>query len=525
MARRKVLRVALVLADPGAPAGWIARLVEEIADDPALALCAIVGPSKPRRPVRVGRAYRLLNRLETAAFARRPLVDIDRWHQGTEGVAHVPAEDDAALVACKADVMLDLSGNHGLAVPAAAAKHGVWFTDATSTIPAVAGLKPLLEENAVSPINLFRRTAQQPVPTPIATAAVDGKFIAARNAWFLEEKSVALILRELRRCARDGKPGQCREGALFLAPSAPSHSELFRYVSRALTRLIGEAGEEIARRLRMRPGMFHLRIERDESLLLFAPQDGERTRPDDNSYYADPFLLERAGERWCLFERYDYAARHGAIWAGRIEGDRVVEMRSAIDPGYHLSFPVPIEHDGELFVMPESCAMRRLEIWRCVSFPDRWELHATALEDSMIADSALLELDGEWWIFANMASDPFGDVSSELHLYRTSGPDLAWVEPHRLNPVVFDSRMARNAGRIHRIGDALYRPAQDNSHGTYGYGLRIMQIETVGDDEYRERSTRHLVPDFEPDVIGIHHIDRLDGQVIFDVRERMGGVA
>ncbi|QPC99129.1 glucosamine inositolphosphorylceramide transferase family protein [Qipengyuania soli] len=467
----------------------------------------------------------MLQRVETAIAARRPPANLDEWHENLNTVPHVASGDEVSLARTKPEVLLDLAGDYGLTVPASAATHGVWFTDATCTIPGAAGLRPLLEGSPVSTINLFRRTSQQPVPSQISSAAVDGKFLAARNTWFLEEKSVALILRELRRCARDRKPGQGREGALFVSPAAPSAREFIRYLSGVMAAVVGRATDELAQRLRLRPGMFHLRIEREGSLLRFAPEDGEATRPDDNSYYADPFLLERDGEKWCLFERYDYAERHGSIWAGRLEDDRVVEIRSAIDPGYHLSFPVPIEHGGELFVMPESCAMRRLEIWRCVSFPDQWELHATALEDSMIADSALLELDGDWWIFANMASDPFGDVSSELHLYRTSGPDLAWVEPHRLNPVVFDSRMARNAGRIHRIGDALYRPAQDNSHGTYGYGLRIMKIETVGRDEYRERSTRHVLPDFDPGVIGIHHVDRLGDQVIFDVRERMGGAA
>ena len=525
MASRQPLRIALVLADPDDPPAWVVRLVEDIADDGALLLCAIVGPDPPRRRAKPNRLFQTLQRLEVAFAAKRPPVDTYFYQDRIATLPRMLRDAESRLASCKPDVILDLSGNHGLTVPAAVARHGVWFTDATSTIPGAAGLKPLLEESAISPINLFRRTAQQPVPALIAAAAVDGKFIAARNEWFLAEKSVALILRELRRCERDGKPRSGREGALFVAPGVPSHTELLRYCARLAEKLVQRGFEAIAQRLRMRPGMFHLRVEQEQSLTLFAPQLGKKTRPDDNSYYADPFLVERDGESWCLFERYDYAARRGSIWAGRLEADRIVEMRSAIDPGYHLSFPFPIEHGGELFVMPEACTNKRLEVWRCVNFPDEWELHATALEGTMIADSALAEIDGEWWIFANIATDPFGDVSSELHLYRTSGPDLAHVEPHRLNPVVFDSRMARNAGRIHRVGDKLFRPAQDNSHGTYGYGLQIMRIDAVGAEEYREHSARHVVPDFDSGVIGIHHIDRLGDRVIYDVRERLGGVA
>lgn len=525
MATDRPLRIALILLNPDEPPGWVARLAQEIARDDALRLCALVTPGQKRRRVRTNRAFSLLQRAEVALTARRPPVDVAAFHMLVSHLPRLQSHDEADLTACKVDILLDLSGDFGLSVATSAAAHGVWFTDATSTIAGAAGLKPLLGQEAVSVINLFRRTAHQGVPAQIAAAAVDGKFIAARNSWFLEEKSVALILRELRRCARDGQPGKGCEGVAFVVPAAPSYAELLRYLAQMLGKLLARGFEAVAERLRMRPGMFHLRVEQEESLILFAPEMGQKTRPADNSFYADPFLVQHAGTDWCLFERYDYAERRGAIWAGQLKGDQVVGMRRAIDPGYHLSFPFPIEHEGELFVMPESCAMRRLEVWRCVVFPDQWELHATALEGSMIADSALLELDGEWWIFANMASDPFGDISSEMHLYRTSGPDLAWVEPHRLNPVVFDSRMARNAGRVHRIGDALYRPAQDNSHGKYGYGLQIMRIETVGEDEYREHSARHVRPDFGTGVIGIHHIDRLGDRVIFDVRERLGGIA
>lgn len=66
----------------------------------------------------------------------------------------------------------------------------------------------------------------------------------------------------------------------------------------------------------------------------------------------------------------------------------------------------------------------------------------------------------------------------------------------------------------------MFRPSQDNSHGTYGYGLNIMEIEALDMDRYQERLVRHITPREVPGTIGIHHIDVLDGQVIFDVRKR-----
>jgi hypothetical protein len=100
---------------------------------------------------------------------------------------------------------------------------------------------------------------------------------------------------------------------------------------------------------------------------------------------------------------------------------------------------------------------------------------------------------------------------------------LTKLEPHPLNPVVFNSRCARNAGRLWRSDGHWYRPTQDNSHGTYGYGLNLMRIEELTMEHYRESQVRHLAPTFKPGIIGCHHIDAIGEQIVFDARHRYGG--
>ncbi|MGB5076714.1 MAG: hypothetical protein WBO17_04465, partial [Sphingorhabdus sp.] len=107
--------------------------------------------------------------------------------------------------------------------------------------------------------------------------------------------------------------------------------------------------------------------------------------------------------------------------------------------------------------------------------------------------------------------------------FRADGPMLEKLEPHLLNPVVFDSRCARNAGRIWQRDGVFYRPAQDNSHGTYGYGLNLMRIEKMTMDRYSESLARHIAPTFKRGIIGSHHIDILDNRIVFDIRYRYGG--
>ncbi len=281
----------------------------------------------------------------------------------------------------------------------------------------------------------------------------------------------------------------------------------------------------IARRLAgFRPGMFQISSLAGD-LAAFDPAAARANPPAGNVYHADPFLWRRGGQNYCFFETYDYQIGRGHISVASLAGGRLGNIRTALCTHYHLSFPFLFEHDGELFMMPESCAMKRIEIWRCTGFPDRWQLHATGLDGVLAADSSLAEIDGRWWLFTNIATDPFGDLNSELHLFQIDGPDLRSITPHPLNPVQFDARVARNAGRIIRDGPALLRPAQENSHGTYGYGLNLMRIDALSMDEYSEALVRRIQPDFGAGLIGCHHIDMRGDLIVFDSRRRLGGRA
>jgi hypothetical protein len=174
-------------------------------------------------------------------------------------------------------------------------------------------------------------------------------------------------------------------------------------------------------------------------------------------------------------------------------------------------------------MIPETHQSGRIEVWRSVGFPDRWELHATALDGTRAADTVLVERSGQWWIFTNLCLDGFGDHCSELHVFRTDGPQLGHVEPHPLNPVVVDSRTARAGGRVFFQDGRLLRVSQINSHGVYGYGLNIIEIERLDERSYRERVLRQITPGFENGIMGCHHFDAAEGQFVIDVRSRIGG--
>jgi hypothetical protein len=103
-------------------------------------------------------------------------------------------------------------------------------------------------------------------------------------------------------------------------------------------------------------------------------------------------------------------------------------------------------------------------------------------------------------------------------VFEVDGPELTRIEPHKHNPVVIGSTVARGAGRIFEHDGRLLRPSQRNTNGVYGYGLNIMEIEELTLDDYRERCIRTITPGFKPGLRGCHHFDATNGRYILDAR-------
>jgi hypothetical protein len=245
--------------------------------------------------------------------------------------------------------------------------------------------------------------------------------------------------------------------------------------------------------------------------LTFDPASSAAIGTYANHFLADPFLHAKDGKLTLFCEVYDYRLGRGYIGAADMSTGQPGEIVPVLDDPVHYSFPYVYEHNGETYMMPETASRDRIEVWRCVDFPGRWELISTALSGQLPVDSAICRHDGRWWLFTSLARTRLAEHSTELYLFEVDGPQLKNLRPHPRNPIVIDARFARNGGRIFQAGGKLYRPSQSNRYGIYGYGLNIMEITALSPDQYAERPVRF----FE----GAHHIDSANGTVILDVRQ------
>ncbi len=192
-------------------------------------------------------------------------------------------------------------------------------------------------------------------------------------------------------------------------------------------------------------------------------------------YLADPFPGARGGRAAILVEEFDEATNLGTISALERVGAQWQLHPSVIDPGVHASYPFLVEDDGELYCIPETWQAGRVDLWRAVEFPVRWERVTTLVDGVAVVDPTPLFHDGHWWLFGTIKDD---EPDTKLHVWSAStlrGPFTA----HPLNPVKIDVTSSRPAGTPFLVDGVLYRPAQDCS-SSYGGAVALNRVVALG---------------------------------------------
>jgi hypothetical protein len=234
--------------------------------------------------------------------------------------------------------------------------------------------------------------------------------------------------------------------------------------------------------------------------------DPEVLTPPADRFWSDPFLLRRDGALHVFVEECPYETGRGRIaMLSRSASGEWSEARTVLERPYHLSYPFVFEHEGELLMLPETTAAGRVELYRCVRFPDQWELDAILVDNFAGADATLWFQDGRWWMFV--------DVKDELHILYADSPRGPW-RAHRGNPVKSDSRSSRPAGRIFRDGEDVIRPAQDCSL-QYGREVVFNKITRLTPDEFEEVELGRLRTPWNGST-GCHTFNQLDGVTVVD---------
>ncbi|HEX3434276.1 MAG TPA: hypothetical protein VHT25_09480 [Solirubrobacteraceae bacterium] len=291
---------------------------------------------------------------------------------------------------------------------------------------------------------------------------------------------------ELVRRAAERAPGS---GSPASPPASPQRvSPLAAAVARSLVvwpRVLAN------RALYRRPWSVRVRVRAAEPTEGWS-QRGVAVRWADGHMYADPFLFEHEGRHHLFCEDVGGDGR-GVISHSELRADGVPagQPRCVLAESYHLSYPFVFAHDGETFMIPETSAVKRVELYRATDFPRSWEREAILLDGIDAADATLLQHDGRLWLFVAVAPAHASSLD-ELHLFSASELRGPWLA-HPGNPVVSNARRARPAGAIQTWGSRLIRPGQDGSR-RYGGAIAFCEIDVLSESDYAEHEIARLEP-------------------------------
>ncbi len=199
----------------------------------------------------------------------------------------------------------------------------------------------------------------------------------------------------------------------------------------------------------------------------------------------------------------------------------MIEITDVLEKDYHLSYPYIFKEREDIFLMPESSENKRLELYKCISFPHKWELYSTAFEGEIVADAFFYkDKTNTRWLFINKRVDPNTKMDGELYIYKVNSLDFKDIEPHKNNPVIINSQVARNGGAVFEFENEIYRPSQANIDGIYGRALNINKIKKLTIEEYQEERIVTVFPNFHKGLISMHHLHQINGLFVFDAAYR-----
>jgi hypothetical protein len=239
--------------------------------------------------------------------------------------------------------------------------------------------------------------------------------------------------------------------------------------------------------------------------------------PARSRFSADPFAVQHGGSVRVLFEDFHFLRAKGVIASVTVQGRDSSEAEVVLEEPFHMSHPYLIEHDGEVYCIPETCEADKVVLYRAVDFPARWARVATLIDGFAGVDATVIRRDGRWWLFATDQRDGPDHKLTVWHAPTLTGP---W-EPHELNPVKIDVRSARPAGTPFVRDGQLFRPAQDCSK-VYGGGVTINRVVTLTPHEFEE--TPVVVVEAYRDSRysdGIHTLSAVADKVIVDGMRRV----
>jgi hypothetical protein len=236
---------------------------------------------------------------------------------------------------------------------------------------------------------------------------------------------------------------------------------------------------------------------------------------------ADPFVYKADNEELLmLFESISESGKGEISCATMINGEKLINRGVVLSEKFHLSYPFIFTYKKNILMMPQANINRKINIYRCVKTPMKWEKYHEIKLPYNLKDSIIFRRKGYWWILGSKKYEEADDSVSQLVALRSRNLFSKEWEEHSQNPLIWDEGISRNGGYFTSGNGKVFRVSQSRGSNNYGTSISIFELEKLTLLSYSETKKGDI--SFMP-ATQIHHFNATDDgkYIVIDVKGKM----
>lgn len=259
----------------------------------------------------------------------------------------------------------------------------------------------------------------------------------------------------------------------------------------------------------------------DSDLLPF-----ERIPYSDTYWYADPILVSHGGNTYLFMESFDMRTQLGSIACARFEETgKLSEPQVIIREPYHMSFPMVFSWNDCLYMIPETCENRSLNLYRCDGEITQWTLVKSFPVQEELVDTVAVEVCPDYVELISSAQHETHKRKNKWQKLRLvkDGEDFRLEEDDAFNAGDDYGFAYRMAGSLVTQLEVPILPTQESTDIDYGVSLYLNDFSggdvTAMPVLKKVTVDNILLPDVaQKEQIGVHSYALSDKFEVVDMR-------
>lgn len=214
---------------------------------------------------------------------------------------------------------------------------------------------------------------------------------------------------------------------------------------------------------------------------------------------ADPFLFIHNNKLYLFYEQKKHHTPGVLNMVSTEDLKNWTEPITVLKEDFHLSYPYVFEDNGAIYMIPETCAIGEVRLYKaddshlthfskeCILL-DHKE-HNSQITIDFSDSSVYKHIDGKYYLMTTL------NINKKNQLYLYIADDLKGpYRKHPKSPIFTGNKYGRNGGSLLCLNEKLYRIAQD-CVVRYGDNVHVFEITEMTETSYSEQIVKEYLFD------------------------------